>query len=455
MKLRNLLFGTMIACAFVACSNDDDPNPTPNPTPEGDGGVAELIVSPDLLKGNIDSKALTKAAISDKKYLNYMVYVFDRATGANIGHGEVDSKITIQKNPGAVDVMVIGNVGNTLSASASEGGLTGEETKAEVLALTKNFFDSIDDQGASGEESGEITSSEPSHEGATEGTSQSSHLYPFTLQSGLTNKVGYNEAGEGEVLLTSNKIQLYRHVAKIVLNKITIQNKTIAEGSGEIVYSNPKLKVDRTFILNAQFETKLANVARWGSVFKDGTVMGAVPLKQFNAWMTEAGTLETETTKAYIPVTTSKTESNYKQHVIYNSETDNIKGEITASKTFTQDNKFYVYESTVNTNPTLLVVEGTFSYDDPLQKDVRVEEKGYYTVELGKGTLSLGNLDSDLFPGAANDMGVRRNIQYNVNMTVKAPGSKNPLIPNTKVASLETLIELVDYGTVSSESTFE
>ena len=49
MKLRNLLFGTMIACAFVACSNDDDPNPTPNPTPEGDGGVAELIVNPDLL----------------------------------------------------------------------------------------------------------------------------------------------------------------------------------------------------------------------------------------------------------------------------------------------------------------------------------------------------------------------------------------------------------------------
>ena len=52
-------------------------------------------------------------------------------------------------------------------------------------------------------------------------------------------------------------------------------------------------------------------------------------------------------------------------------------------------------------------------------------------------------------------MGVRRNIQYNVNMIVKAPGSKNPLIPNTKVASLETLIELVDYGTVSSETTFD
>ncbi len=25
MKLRNLLFGTMIACVFAACSNEDDP----------------------------------------------------------------------------------------------------------------------------------------------------------------------------------------------------------------------------------------------------------------------------------------------------------------------------------------------------------------------------------------------------------------------------------------------
>ena len=52
-------------------------------------------------------------------------------------------------------------------------------------------------------------------------------------------------------------------------------------------------------------------------------------------------------------------------------------------------------------------------------------------------------------------MGVRRNIQYNVNLTVKAPGSKNPLIPNSKVAALDTQIELVGYGNVSSDTDFE
>ena len=57
MKLRNLLFGTMIACAFVACSNDDDP--TPNPTPEGKG-VGTLIAG-------IDSKSLTKAVTNSEE----------------------------------------------------------------------------------------------------------------------------------------------------------------------------------------------------------------------------------------------------------------------------------------------------------------------------------------------------------------------------------------------------
>ena len=45
MKLRNLLFGTMIACAFAACSNEDDPIPNVDPTPEAGTATASLTVS--------------------------------------------------------------------------------------------------------------------------------------------------------------------------------------------------------------------------------------------------------------------------------------------------------------------------------------------------------------------------------------------------------------------------
>lgn len=44
MKLRNLLFGTMIACAFAACSNEDDPIPSVDPTSTSEAGTADLTI---------------------------------------------------------------------------------------------------------------------------------------------------------------------------------------------------------------------------------------------------------------------------------------------------------------------------------------------------------------------------------------------------------------------------
>lgn len=461
MKLKNLLFGTMIACAFVSCSNDDEP--TPNPTTEGDGGVAELIVNPDLLQGNI-TKASTKAAISSTVLSNYFVYVFDRATGANLGFGRPNENIKVANNPGAVDVMVIANVGATLTNVKT--GLSGKETKSQVLDLTRTF-DNDNENGVFGEESGERihTGTNSQYAGAIEATSQSSHLYPFTLQSGLVNKVGYTEeeVGDGEVLLTSNKIQMYRHVAKIALNKISVDNKPIDDYT--TVYGNPQLEVKSAFILNAQYETKLANAQRWGSVFKEGIVMGSVGLDQFNEWIVEAKGLAGELPdgkKPYIPVEQTKEADEYVEHQNYGSDLSGSAIVTTANPIdFSQSEEkkgvFYVYESTKITNPTLLVVEADFTYDNPIEggTPARITETGYYTVQLGVGALSMGTLDNSLFPGAAANMGVRRNIQYNVNMIVRAPGSKNPLIPDTKVAGLGTMVELVDYGQVSSTTEFE
>ena len=133
---------------------------------------------------------------------------------------------------------------------------------------------------------------------------------------------------------------------------------------------------------------------------------------------------------------------------------------VTASgTTYTENNSFYTYESTnIASNPTLLVVKGDFSYkapaDQKADKDGRVSEEGYYTVVLGEN-VTVDGLNKDLFPNASASMGVRRNVQYAINLTVMAPGSKNPLYPNPKVASVEALVDLVGYGEVDSDHTFE
>lgn len=440
MKLKNLLFATMFACAFASCSSDDD-NSNPVVTPEGDG-VAEIMVNPDLLRGNIESKASTKADVDPSVYENYKVYVFNRETGANLGHGIPGEVFKVTKNPGSVDIMVVGNV--------ERANLTGSETKKDLFDKSIVFADL--------EECGEISTSS----GSTETTSQSSSIYTFNLQNEVINKIGYPSAGAGEFLVTSTPIKVYRHVAKIVLNNITVKEKPIQATDGkEVVYANPSVDVKRVFILNAQNSTKIAAAPIWGTVFNEGVVMGSVSLEQYNKWVQEARAEQDKdkvNIKPYVPVDEDKKADNYVEHVKYNSEAQSIKGEInyaqTSGKTFNTDNSFYVYESTnASTNPTLLVVEADFKYTDN-NKQPRTES-GYYTVELGKKELEgLANLSSD-FPGATAEMGVRRNIQYKINLSIMAPGSTNPLYPNPKVAGLDTQIELVNYGEVNSTTEFE
>ena len=62
MKLRNLLFGTMIACAFAACSNEDDPIPNVDPTPTPETGTADLTI---VVK-NLTKSTQTKAGEDEK-----------------------------------------------------------------------------------------------------------------------------------------------------------------------------------------------------------------------------------------------------------------------------------------------------------------------------------------------------------------------------------------------------
>lgn len=67
MKLRNLMYATMIACAFASCSNDDVPTPD-NGNPDAQGGTSLTV--------KFDKAADTKAS-GDITSLSMLVFNAD------------------------------------------------------------------------------------------------------------------------------------------------------------------------------------------------------------------------------------------------------------------------------------------------------------------------------------------------------------------------------------------
>ena len=87
MKLRNLLFGTMIACAFAACSNEDDPIVGPDQPQTGD---VETTLAFAIKGADTKTKAGTQTAAEEKvnnlRVILYTAdgsYVASSTTGAN------------------------------------------------------------------------------------------------------------------------------------------------------------------------------------------------------------------------------------------------------------------------------------------------------------------------------------------------------------------------------------
>lgn len=152
MKLRNLLFGTMIACAFVACSNDDDP--------VDNGGGNENPTGKTLLQ--VKSNAVeTKAEIAGSAF---RVYVID-ANGDIVADGPANEafELTDPRAEGNVDIVVLKNMPVTV-----------KPTKRADLFRVINF-----------------SAKEESDEGKGQDMSQNTAVYKVTIERGKKNKLGY------------------------------------------------------------------------------------------------------------------------------------------------------------------------------------------------------------------------------------------------------------------------
>lgn len=436
MKLRNLLFGTMIACAFVACSNDDDPingGGGENPT-----GKTLLQVKPNVIT--------TKATAAGT---DFWVYVID-PSGTIVGEGKAGEQfeLTDSRAEGNVEIIVLKNMPKSMGAPM---------VKADL-------FKAID---FSTDEESDLTSS------------QNTAVYNVSIQRGAINKLGYDNVETEGVHYLDNSgepIPAYRNVARIVFNSVTIANNVIT--GQKVKYTNPKLKLKEAFILNARNSSKMASetvLTRWATTENaNGVYCNGVDYVQYKKWEDEV------LKEGKVPYISTIAEDSYKTFVAPDWSTNNMcfngylrtifdksvkHPVIDLSDGESQDTCapsnlfFYTYENTNTDNPTLLVLKADFTYDeaagtadDPnATKEVTMEDR-YYTIKIGEN-ISLDNSFNTADFGitdASAIKGIRRNIAYAIDLTVKGPGSKNPLIPGEDEATyMNAAVTLVGYGIVN------
>lgn len=446
MKLRNLLFGTMIACAFVACSNDDDPTPD-----NGNGGNEPVGTSLEVFT---KSPVASKADPSNADAINSLtLVVFDASDKIEAiekstqGEGGVNSR-EVALTPGEKSVMMIANY--SLPSSIAVG-----DEYAELAALTNTRVS----------------------EDATAGFSMSSKLYTgVTIETNKRTFLGYSAFPTGfstanAILETedNNGVKLYRNVAKVVLSSVTITNE---RGDFKNM-SNPNLEIKEVFILNAKATTNLVASAadkgkHWAATQSATTdLLGGVDKGSWGnsdkfmlgaSWTTNAIFKST-----VVPAT-----------IGYSGEGMSKTTEAYAAV------PFYVYEngsSTVATEEakTLLVVKANVTYDGVNESTGEVERKTvtdrYYTLAIGRTGFDTGETTGFTvaaasavdFPFASRvadpsstgingasankAFDVLRNLQYKIALTVKGLGYDQPGGGDPE-QYLDVKVQVVGFGDV-------
>lgn len=437
MKLRNLLFGTMIACAFVACSNDDDPVDNGNGNSNATGKTEFQFNA---------SSAITKADQSV-----FTVYVIN-AAGSIVGKGPANEPFEVGVDAeGNMEVVALRNTPADFNP-----------TKKSDLLATVNF-----------------SSTETNEETLL----QSTAFYSVNIMRGKTNKLGYTKPatpaatdnyidGKTVTIDGATAIPAYRNVVKLSLGAVRMLNNFITvdgKVTDKVRYANPKFVPSRVFVLNARRTAFYAVDSKniWPVIANEtnGQYLNGVEYSEYKSWVEKIP-------NGVTPYITNISESNYfvaPEGVKYNYQLSDFSDHTqaaTVGNLWYMGKTIYVNENTKTNNPTLLVINGTFSYDaaDGNGGSKRVEEANrYYTIKLGEEfTASIGqSTGKDLFNYAQfglanlNDIQgqLRRNIQYTINLSIKGPGSDNPLYNGgDEKTYLDVDVKLVPYSYVTQNT---
>lgn len=406
MKLQNLLYATMVACAFSACSNDDDPN-IPDPAQELD---ATLTVAFNAVGNNGSSlKSFSKAEETpDNQFAKVNkigIAVFnDGAMDGVIANGGLISYQERAKGTGDKDT--------TACISAKSGNV-----KVLVVAnpTTDMFKDKKDYDG--------FLSAISDADINPESLLMSSASLDLTLKQGRNTVAAKAEevfeADNTGYVAEAKNIKVYRNVARIEVPKITVNPRN---GFGK----------DHTakFTLKAIYVSKVRSSVK---VFGNATPWCYVVNSA--ASLIDGDDIYGAAEGVYPNYIKRFAENNVVEYG--GNNTGALKLDADATRLFVYDNSS---DNVIDKeDATRLVIRGTYEYTTDGGATTKSED-AYWTTMINNVT---ANDEGDY----VKHCGVLRNVKYLVNVTITGPGSSSE-DTDSNAASLTTNIEVVPWGQI-------
>lgn len=388
MKLRNLLFATMFACAFASCSSDDDPTIDPTPAEAADAYLnitatakGELTKASDknALEGEADVKTLAVIVFKDENRIGYQFAELGKEGDKTESFYQKDGSYTlntpVKVKAVDVDVYVVANVSDDILSKAN--------TKTSFAALTTDLANQVVESG--------LVMSSAKHSVSAASLKDKSIDDPFFV----------NSANGG--------ISIQRVAARVQLTEVNVDFKSDKEQldvKGAIlinVRTNSLLSVDN-FDASLDFGTAGSQAFGYGQC-GDETYSGGLFAKSTLNTQNDAAFTKKITDAVLNKENTTKSLDVTKADAVYSYVMPNALTSV-CQEAIDGDGKAY----------TLLSIYGEYT-DNTGQKMAGTR---YYTVRIGK----------DGVEGGAGS--VVRNYVYDVKATLTGSGSDSPVNPEAK-----------------------
>lgn len=409
MKFQNLIYATMVACAFSACSNDDDPTVDPaqeldatltvafNAVGSNGGGLRSLQTKAEKDNqfnkiGKIGIAVFNTGAMNGTVAENGLISYLVREKAAS----DIDTTACISAKSGSVKVLVVAN--------PTDNMFTGKTNYNEFLQAISDA--NIDKESL-------LMSS------AARTVTLAKGRNTIAANASTVFKTATDGDNSGNVASTEN-IKVYRNVARIEVSKITVEPR---EGFG-------KGKTAK-FTLNAIYASKVRS-----SVMVFGAATEWCSVVKSDASLLNGDEINSGGVSTYPNYMKTFTENN----VVNYGGANSGYLDFDADKTM-----LFVYDNSSATaisknDATRLVIRGTYEYTTDGGTTAK-SENAYWTTIINNGTTPQGG------EGFAAHNGVLRNVKYLVNVKITGPGSTSE-DPDGNAASLTANIQVVDWGVV-------